>query len=199
MALADIVNKIKADADVRAAQVKADEQKEAERILKEGRKEADRLAAELSETAKARAEQERGRVLTIARLESRKRRLSEKQNALDRAFAMARSKLVGLPDQEYLPLAKRLIMGAAEEGEQELIASDERRALFTAELMAELNTELGDGRSLTLSDETRALSGGFVLRKGRHENNLGFDTIMGHVRERCESEVAQMLFGDGST
>ena len=108
-------------------------------------------------------------------------------------------KLINLPDQEYRPLVKRLIVGAAEDGEQELIASDERKARFTSELMAELNTELGEGCNLTLSDETRALSGGFVLRKGRHENNLGFDTIMGHVRERCESEVARMLFGDGGS
>jgi V/A-type H+-transporting ATPase subunit E len=63
-----------------------------------------------------------------------------------------------------------------------------------------LNRELvkaGKRGEVKLSSDTRDISGGFILRRGRAETNGSFDTLLAMLRDEIETEIAEILFGGG--
>ena len=49
---------------------------------------------------------------------------------------------------------------------------------------------------LTVSEETRPIRGGFILKNGRIEVNCAFETMIRAERERTAGAVAKLLFPD---
>ena len=78
---------------------------------------------------------------------------------------------------------------------------DERKStIFTYE-EAQMNkvaanvSALAQGTAmLTVSEETRAFSGGFILKNGRIEVNCTFDALVRSEREQTAGAVAKLLF-----
>ena len=50
------------------------------------------------------------------------------------------------------------------------------------------------GAHLTLSDETRPLRSGFILKSGRVEINCAFETLVRLQRGQCAAQTAKLLF-----
>ena len=48
--------------------------------------------------------------------------------------------------------------------------------------------------ALAVSEETRDISGGFILKDGRIEVNCTFDALVRAEREQTAGEVAKLLF-----
>ena len=51
------------------------------------------------------------------------------------------------------------------------------------------------GRSLILSEETRPIPGGFILKDGNIEVNCAFDTLVRLEKAETAGMVAKKLFG----
>ena len=60
----------------------------------------------------------------------------------------------------------------------------------------EATREIGKDGKLTLVDERRPIAGGLILRRGRTETNCALATIIRDARERLETDVAAILFGE---
>lgn len=196
MAVDDILNKIKAEADEAVRRVLEEAQGEAEGIAAEARK---RVAAErerLLSRARQRADEERNRIVTIAKLSARRELLEEKQRLIDRVFEDTRKSIMSMGRDDYRRLMKTFLAGNVPPGGAEVVIDANEKRIDQA-FLDQVSGELGRG-PLKLASDRGAMGGGFVLRSGRVETNCTLDTILRDARERLEPDVAAILFGAGA-
>ena len=96
-------------------------------------------------------------------------------------------------------LTRDLLMKAIETGTEEIIVSPDDRKAIGRSFINSLNADLikaGKKGEITLSDETRNIRGGFILKRGRAETNSSFDTLLTMLRDDVETRVAGILFGE---
>ena len=177
----------------------------------------------LAKSQRAAAEREE-RLISAAQMEARKTLLSARQEMVERAYQRALEKLCSLPREQYVELLADLLARASSTGREEVMFSPEdqgdagRAAVARAnELLAKAaapELPLGDGAvasflnkvaanvsalaqgtaMLTVSEETRPIRGGFILRDGRIEINCAFDALIRAEREQTAGAVAKLLF-----
>ena len=76
-----------------------------------------------------------------------------------------------------------------------IIKRSGQEVLFDAEkIFAAVAKANKDGRKLTLSKETRDISGGFILKDGNVEVNCTFDTLVRLQKAETAGAVAKKLF-----
>ena len=137
------------------------------------------------------------RLGSVAELEAKKLRLAAKQEMLDKAFDLAREKLMSLPEQEYVDLLAKLAAEGCATGREALVLSVADRPRYGKKVVLAANAKLeaaGRTGELTLSEESREFTGGLYIQDGNIENNCTFSTILRMLREQMAGEVAGILF-----
>ena len=172
-----VLNRAKAEAAEITAKYEAQAKAEADEILSRGK----RAAAEREE-----------RLVSVAQLECRKGQLAAKQEVIDASFQLALKKLLALPEAEYVKLLANLAAQAAPAGKGELIFAQADRDRVGQAVVKAANEKLNG--SLTLSEETRAVNGGFVYRSGAVEVNCSFDTLVRLQKAELTGKVTGVLF-----
>lgn len=177
---------LKKESDARIEAIRAENEQKAQdeyvRLVREGVKDTEQRVQRLDRTAK---------------LEARKSILSMKQETVSRAFDLARERIAELPERDYVAFLAREAAEAAITGQEEVIFCERDRASVGAKAVKAANERLaakGMPGMLTLSDETRAMSGGLMLRQGDIEVNCTVDTLLDLVRGELASRVADVLF-----
>lgn len=177
---------LKKESDARIEAIRAENEQKAQdeyvRLVREGVKDTEQRVQRLDRTAK---------------LEARKSILSMKQETVSRAFDLARERIAELPERDYVAFLAREAAEAAITGQEEVIFCERDRASVGAKAVKAANERLaakGMPGMLTLSDETRAMSGGLMLRQGDIEVNCTVDTLLDLVRGELASRVAEVLF-----
>lgn len=194
MAVDDILKKIKADAGDAARQIVSESRAEADALLDAAREKVAAEKARLEAKAQQRADEERNRIITLARLGARRELLSEKQRLIDRVFDETRKKVLSMGRDEYRAFISTVLKEALEPGDYEVLVGEGEDRIDQA-FLDQAAREAGGQGKLTLTGERRAISGGLILRRGRIETNCSLDTIIRDARERLETEVAAILFG----
>ena len=163
-----------------AAKYQAEAKAAAEEILAQGRRNAEARARHLDSTAQ---------------MECRKAVLAAKQDVIEEAFQAAHKKLLDLPQAEYVTFLAGLAAKASITGKEKLIVAPGLRAQVGKAVVVAANKKLPGGEgSLTLSEETRPMDGGFILSDGAVEVNCTFDTLIRLQRGALAGEVAKVLF-----
>ncbi len=174
---------------------------ESEQILEKGKK----SAAERGE-----------RLAGVARLDARNLHLKTKQEMISKAFDSALEKLLTLPEDEYISTLATLAADSAITGKEQIILSERDRANYGKQVVSEANRILKSRRSqqdepasivklgkallthlesgLTLSEETRNISGGVILSQDKMEINCAFETLIRLSRDEMSAKVADILF-----
>jgi V/A-type H+/Na+-transporting ATPase subunit E len=153
------------------------------------------------EKAQARADEIVKRRASSARLEKRKRILTEKDMIVGEVYAEVREKILALPDDEYLDLLKNLVVSHSVGGDEKVMLAKNDLVRFKARLprwvedITKESRRLGKTTTVEVSSETRDIEGGLILVRGRMEINLGLDVIIAETKYRLEGDVAQILFG----
>ena len=194
MAVEDILKKIRADAEDAAGRIVAEGKAAADEVTAEARGRIDAQAERLRAKARQRADEEKNRIVTLARLSGRRELLSEKQRLIDRVFAETRESILGMGRDEYRRLIRAFLRDAGDDEDAEVVVDVGEKRIDQA-FLDEVTRELGGGR-LKLSGERREIGGGFILLSGRTETNCTLETILRDAREKLETEVASILFGD---
>jgi len=195
MAVQDILKKIKADAETNASEIVAEGKAAGEKVLSEARTNVAAHKEKLLARARQHADEERNRILTLARLAANRELLTEKQALIDRVFDETRKSILGMDVGKYRELMRGFLEANVDTGNEAVII-DENESRIDQAFLDEVSRSLGRGNGLKLSDERRQIQGGFILHEGMVETNCTLDTILGDVRERVETEVASILFGD---
>lgn len=178
---------IRAQAEEKAALIRADYDRRIE-------SEQQRLMAEAQAEGAKQLERDQG----AARMAARRQLLETKQSLVDAAFRQAERQLLSLPTAEYTKLCAQLAAQASTSGSEELIFCEEDRARVgqaVAEQANEMLRKAGKIAKLTLSNETRPLRGGVVLKDGLVETNCSIGTMVSGLRPALSGKVAACLFG----
>jgi len=192
-----VTGKILADARAEAEKIKAQSDKKQAAEQAKLNNEIKEYTSRTEVLAKKAAEDKKARMLSAARMDIAKQYLGEKRKLLDEVFDKARGQFFKLSDDEYKALIKKLMLAAVETGDEEVVVGkNEKRIDF--EFIKQVNTELGPGfgDNLRLSEQKQDIDGGFILRRGRLQNNVSIDVLLGEAREALEIEFGQELFAD---
>ncbi|MBS3942743.1 MAG: hypothetical protein KGZ32_00680 [Dethiobacter sp.] len=182
--------------------------KKADVIMDEAAQKADRVKAEaelkaagkekrILEQAAKEAEEQKRRIVGVALLDARKELLAAKQELLDKAFRQSLEDLANLEEPSYFGILKEMLLAQVITGRETVILSARDRERIPADFWREINEELkrsGKNGELTLSEETRAIQGGFVLQAGGVEINCSFKSLLDMQRDEIEPAVAGLLF-----
>jgi V/A-type H+-transporting ATPase subunit E len=190
-----VIEKILADARAEADKIKkeaqaklAQEQKQADEALAEFRKQTEALAQKAGADAKS-------QVLSAARMALAKEELAEKAKILDDVFARAEQQIRTLPDEQYRSMMTKLMADSVQSGDEEVII-DTGEKRIDQQLLDKVNQQLaskGKG-NLKLSSERQPIGGGFILKKGKIQNNASLKILLGRARDKLEIELAKGLF-----
>lgn len=193
-----ITAKILEEANNEADNIIKQAQRDAQSILTEAEKVAERKAQEILTKADVEADEIRRKVKTVAELEMRKDLLAIKQSLLDAAFDSALNQLNALEGEDYEKVIGSMLEKAMMDGIQEIIVSQRDVQKLPLGFIDNINHRLSQQRGiksqLKLSNETRDISGGFILKGENIEINSSFDSIIRMERDEIESSIARILF-----
>ncbi|MBQ6318046.1 MAG: V-type ATP synthase subunit E [Oscillospiraceae bacterium] len=184
------------------AHIEADAQAQADAVLGEARQRCEAIKARFDEKAarlysdriregvKACQDQEDS-ALRISRMEARKSVLSVKQEMVEKSFDLAVQQIVALPDEKYTAFLANLVKKAGPAGDEEIILNAADRARVGEALLKAVNA---DGAKMKLSDETRDIKGGLILRRGSIETNCSVELLVEFCRGELSAKLADVLF-----
>ena len=184
------------------AHIEADAQAQADAVLGEARQRCEAIKARFDDKAarlysdriregvKACQDQEDS-ALRISRMEARKSVLSVKQEMVEKSFDLAVQQIVALPDEKYTAFLANLVKKAGPVGDEEIILNAADRARVGEALLKAVNA---DGAKMKLSDETRDIKGGLILRRGSIETNCSVELLVELCRGELSAKLADVLF-----
>ena len=184
------------------AHIEADAQAQADAVLGEARQRCEAIKARFDDKAarlysdriregvKACQDQEDS-ALRISRMEARKSVLSVKQEMVEKSFDLAVQQIVALPDEKYTAFLANLVKKAGPAGDEEIILNAADRARVGEALLKAVNA---DSAKMKLSDETRDIKGGLILRRGSIETNCSVELLVELCRGELSAKLADVLF-----
>lgn len=186
-----IIAHIEADADAQVRAILAEAEAKCADIRAKYEEEASRLYSDrIRDGVRACQDQEDG-ALRISRMEARKSVLAVKQEMVEKSFDLALEKITALPEDRYVAFLAGLAKNAAVTGEEEVILNARDRAAVGEKLIQAVNA---DGAHMTLSDETRDIAGGLILRRGSIEANCSAELLVELSKGEMASKLADILF-----
>ena len=184
------------------AHIEADAQAQADAVLGEARQRCEAIKARFDDKAarlysdriregvKACQDQEDS-ALRISRMEARKSVLSVKQEMVEKSFDLAVQQIVALPEEKYTAFLANLVKKAGPAGDEEIILNAADRARVGEALLKAVNA---DGAKMKLSEETRDIKGGLILRRGSIETNCSVELLVELCRGELSAKLADVLF-----
>ena len=140
------------------------------------------------------------RLISVRRLEMKKRILAEKRELLRKLAVKAGDIIRGDPELYKRFIEIGIIKGVVT-GTEEIVISETDRGIFSSEFIEHLNSAASGASgfecSLKLSGITEDTGGGLHLREGRINFNATVDVTINAAAEELESGLAAMLFGGG--
>jgi V/A-type H+-transporting ATPase subunit E len=191
------------------AHIEADAKAEAQAVLNEAGAKVSQIDADYRQKAqdeywtRVRAgvkdcEDRVQRMNRLAAMESKKAILATKQDMVAKAFDRAQEMIVNLPADKYAAFLAKLASESATTGEEEVIFNERDKNSCGAAVVNSANARLaekGIAGKLRVSDETRNICGGLVLRQGGIEVNCTVELLVDMCRSEMSSQLAEVMFG----
>lgn len=194
MALADILERLAADAAEESARIARDAEERAEAVLAHARADAARTSADALERAKREATTRAQTLRATARLAARDRALAKRGELIEEALDGVVAALAALPDDAYASFVAGSVADVARGGETVLVADADRERL-AGRLRDALSAAAPD-LELTWSDEPAPVERGVFLRGERVSVDLSIDAVVASRRDDLAMTVARTLFGE---
>lgn len=192
-----ITAKLESEARAEIEAINAEAAAKCEEIKKEYEKKAqDEYWKRVQEGTKS-VENRVERMASAADMEAKKSILAFKQEMVSKAFDRAVQNISEMPREEYIAFLAGQTAKAASTGEEELIFNARDRKEFGADAAKAANALLkkkGLAGGLTVSDETREIPGGLIVKQGDIEVNCSVDILVQLYRNELASQVAEILF-----
>jgi V/A-type H+-transporting ATPase subunit E len=120
-----------------------------------------------------------------------------KQQSIDEVFDKVLEKMNNFDDAKYEQIMYDMLMASVESGEEEIAMPENRKKKLSADFISKVNKALeavGKKGKLKISDETRNISGGFILMGQGVEMNNSFEAVIRLYRDEIEPKVAEIFF-----
>ena len=182
-----LAERIVTDAQDESRAVLAEAQAAVQGILRESEKAVSVRKTELTSQKNSAVTSLINGYQTRAMLGAKKDALRKKRVVIDSAFTRAYEAMLSLSAEQRKSICKSMLLSQAEGGETVLPAAQDRAAL------AALITTMPE-KKLTLSSETSAIDGGFILLGDGYEKDCSFRSLLSTIRDAEETAVYQLLF-----
>lgn len=194
--LEKILAQIEADAKASAQAVLSQANEEVEQILEAAKAEVTDKCADMNKQSEAEITAKQKQIESQASLIKRKMILEAKQEIINETIVKAQNLLKNLSDEEYFKNIESMIKKYAVPKAGKMIVSPVDSKRLPTSYESRINAALSDmeGASLTISDETRNIEGGFILQYGDVEINCSFHDLFAAARENIQDKVHQLLF-----
>ncbi len=187
----NIIKRIDEDTEKRVSAIIESANAKALEVAAEYAEKCKAVKAEGEARAKKAADEKLTRICGANDLEARKSILAKKQALISDAFVAAAEKLSALPDEKRADTLAGIALRAADGGKGEIILSPSERALIGEKILE----KTAENKNITLSEETRDIGSGLILRDGAAEVDCTFRTLVMQLRDNLSREVADVLFG----
>ena len=182
----NMIDKILADAKAEAKIITDAATREAEAVLEAAKAKAQKESQALSELAQAEADKAAAKHLPPAEILAKRMKLTQNQPIMEEVIAEAKAKLLPLTDVEYKVIIIGMLDKAEIDKDSEIIFSKKDKDSFGKEIAS---------NGYKISEETRDINGGFIVKKGDIEYNYSFESIISVEKEDIEQIAAEILFG----
>ena len=192
MSIDKITSKILNEAEAAGADTLAAAKSKCDGILAEASAKATKL---LTDTKK-KSEEEKEKLITrrqsVADIDSKKVVLAQKQQLIAECYEKAENKLASMKEEQYLKLLVSLGKASGETA-GELIFNERDNTAIGGKVVEALNKEVKGG-NFTLSNETRAVKGGYLISGGHTFINNTVEALVEQYKAELTVKVAEMLF-----
>ena len=182
-------DKIRAEAQAQCEEIGNQYEKTAQdeywRIVRAGVKDCELRVQHLSKTAA---------------MEAKKSLLSLKQEMILCAFERAKELIRALPEGEYVAFLARMAAQAASVGTEEVIFNDRDKKQFgnaAVDGANELLKARGISAKLTVSEQTKPIFGGVIVKHGDIEANCSIESLVELCRNDLVPQVVEVMFDEG--
>lgn len=192
-----IKEKIMQDAETKANEILEKARLQASETVERAKQKAEARARELSQKFAHDISEKKRIINSIVELEMRKDILAAKQQSIDEVFDKVLEKMNNLEDSKYEQVLLNMLKTSVETGDEEIVMSESRKSKLSADFLAKLNKALeaaGKKGNVRLSDETRNISGGFILKSRGVEINNSFEAVIRLYRDEIVPKVAEIFF-----
>lgn len=195
MALADIISRVRSDAESEAAAIIERAETQAAIIRAEAAEKAEAFHAETIAVAQRDGEREASRIVVNARLMGRDDGLADRRGLIEAALEQTTLALTTLPDAEYATFLAKRIAATARGGERMRLGSAESGR---GAVLAEALRLVAPGLELSVDDEPAPFERGVLIEGDRVRADLSLASIVEERRDELELVVADRLFGEGA-
>ncbi len=194
--LEKITTQIIDDAQASAQKAKAAAEEEASKILASAKAQREEQAAQIAAQTQAQVDQIGANAQSGASLRRRQVLLAAKQQMIFETIQAARESLLALDDEAYFSLIFKMAGKFALPQEGKLILNERDLARVPSDFDQRLKAAVQpvSGASLSLSNETRPVDGGFVLDYDGIEENCSFEALFYSSQEALQDKVQEFLF-----
>lgn len=194
--LEKILKHIDDDASAAANAVIAEANNKANEITAAARAEGEKRRAEIAEQSKLDVQACLNRAESAATLQEKKMILDAKQQIINNVILSAKDSLLKYSNEEYFNIILKMVKKYALRQPGKIVFSKTDMERLPQQFDQELQTALLGmvGASLTISDNSKDIGGGFILIYGDMEVNCSFDALFFASRESLQDKVCERLF-----
>jgi len=189
-----IIAKIREDAIETSNKILDDAKSEADAIFLEAEIEAEKKEKEIIENAQNNAKSIISMAESSSKMEYRDILLKERANLIESIINGAKEKILNLGDKEYFDRLLKLAKKYAHKGEGEIIFSKKDLSRLPSDFIARVNAEIkANGARLVLSDESRDIEGGFILKYDNIEENCTISAIIKQMADELRDKINEKI------
>lgn len=192
-----IINYIKEDAASAAEAIKSKAKADSDEIIAAAKTQGLKTSEEILQQSKAEVKAYLSRAESSAKLAEKRMILDAKQQMIGDIIAGAKAKFSKMPDSEYFDIILKMIKRYSLNKPGKILFSKADKKRLPEKFGEMINKSLSEkqGASLDISDETREISGGFILVYGNIEEDCSFEALFFAERELLQDKISSALFG----
>lgn len=192
-----IVDGILADAEAEAAGITKAAEEEAGKLIEKTRGECAAEVDALKKKADENAAKHKKRIAAAAEARTRLIILKQKQQILEQMLQNSYNALGAMPREDYEKLLKKLFEKNVHSGECTVYFSQTDLERLSKEFLTELEKCAEEKNcTMTVSQQARGISGGFILAYGGVEENCSFEALYEANKNVLSDRAAEVLFSD---
>ncbi len=191
MPVEKIIERIEKDAQRKADNILAREKEKAEELREEIEKEKERKLDEIRKKNEREIKTMKNRILSQAKLESRKKKLNIREEMMERVFENAKEKLEETDPSEYKDYLKDAVEKSTDVlGEDITVHCNEESEDIVRDMVDDIDPSIEVESSLDSIGGIKASS-----KKGA-EIDLSFEANLKRIRKNLRKEISDILFAE---
>ncbi len=180
-----IIDKIIAMAEKEVKVIEDQSKKEVDAIIKATQDKETKKEEKLERMMQHVAEELKAKEISSADLDSKVALLECKQGILNEVITEAKKRLTSLSEAEYKKVVGDMLSGLDQSAGKDVIVSAKDKSILS---------DVVKEKGFTLSDETRDIDGGFIVKNNEVEYNYSFESILAVEEDEIRQTIASILF-----